>query len=381
MMNNKIKVMHLIWSMKDGGAQRIVLNYLRDFQNDPDIELKLFVYKEPEGSCYDQEIREKKYNVEYLNNPRSMIRIPIVRWPFNRRVARRTWQKAIREYKPDIVHVHISELLNVTLTPIVKEKVPVRFDTLHSNPKRYSGWTLKIIRWAFLHENVIPICVTKEQAEIAKEHYGIENYEVLYNGIDFKKIRSDEISGHDARRQFGIPEDAFVVLGVGRLTKIKNFPLLFNAFRLLADTNEKAVLVIAGEGEERASLKVLADQLEITDKVFFLGFQERMPPVYKMADVLGMPSISEASPLTLVEAQTLGVRCVISDGVPDESIITDRVCKLAKNADAEQWARALADINYFGEKISEEDEYEVHKVSLQLKEIYRKYWRKNEQRG
>ena len=269
-MNKKIKVMHLIWSMGDGGAQRIVLNYLKEFQNDDDMELKLYVYSAPTNSLYDREIKEQSYDVEYLNNPQSRIKIPVVRWPFNRRIEAKAWQEAIRRYAPDIVHVHISGLLRATLKAIDAEKIPVRFDTLHSNPKRYSGTMLRTIKRAFLYKGVIPICVTNEQVNIAKKHYGITNYEMVYNGVDFKKICSEKISVYEARKNLGIPENAFVVLGVGRLSPIKNFPLLIEAFRVLVKQNNKSLLLIAGEGGERKKLERLADRLRITDKVFFL---------------------------------------------------------------------------------------------------------------
>lgn len=376
-MSDKIKVMHLIWSMGDGGAQRIVLNYLRDFQDDPDIELKLFVYNHPTNSYYDREIKQNHYHVEYLNYPRSKVRIPVIRWPFNRRIAKKAWQKAIREYKPDIVHVHISELLNVTLKPIIKENVPIRFDTLHSNPKRYKGWTLRTIKKAFLSEHVIPVCVTKEQAQIAKEYYGISQWEVLHNGVDFRQLRKERISACEARKMCGLPEDAFVVIGVGRLTPIKNFPLLIQAFGILSEEHPGAVLAIAGEGEERRNLERAAEESGIADRVFFLGNQDKMSYVYRAADVLGVTSISESSSLVLLEAQALGVRCVISDGVPEESIITDRVRKMPAGASAEQWAQALLQVDYRGEKVCEEEEYEVQEVSKRLKNLYLKYWSKN----
>lgn len=377
-MSDKIRVMHLIWSMGDGGAQRIVLNYLRDFQDDADIELKLFVYNHPTDSYYDREIKKEHYNVEYLNYPRSKVRIPIIRWPFNRRIAKKAWQKAIREYKPDIVHVHISELLNVTLKPIIKENVPIRFDTLHSDPRRYTGWTLRIIKRAFLAEHVIPVCVTKEQVAIARAHYGISKWEVLHNGVDFKQLRKERISVCEARKICGLPEDAFIVIGVGRLTSIKNFPLLIQSFKILSGENPKAILAIAGEGEERKKLEEITNELGIIGKVFFLGNQDKMSYVYRAADVLGVTSISESSSLALLEAQALEVRCVISDGVPKESIITNRVRRMPAGASAEQWAKALLQVDYSGEKICEEKEYEVQEISKRLKNIYLKYWSQND---
>ena len=90
-MQKKIKVMHMIWSMGDGGAQQVVINYLRDFNNDPDIELKLYVYIKPTDSKYDKEIAEKGYDVVYLNNPRTKIQIPYIKRYFQRPVSRKTW--------------------------------------------------------------------------------------------------------------------------------------------------------------------------------------------------------------------------------------------------------------------------------------------------
>ena len=136
---SKLKVMHLIWSMKAGGAQQIVLNYLRDFKDDPDIELKLYVYTEPSNSKYDTEIRERGYNVEYLNNPSTRVKLPYIKRWFQRPISKKTWSEAIQKFQPDIVHVHISALLSNTLEPIINANIPIRFDTLHSDPRRYVG--------------------------------------------------------------------------------------------------------------------------------------------------------------------------------------------------------------------------------------------------
>ena len=90
-MKRKIKVLSLIWSMGAGGAQQVLINYLRDFQNDDDIEFKVCVFTKPTTSKYDKEIKEKGYYVEYMNDPQSIVKIPYIkRWfntiPENRRV-------------------------------------------------------------------------------------------------------------------------------------------------------------------------------------------------------------------------------------------------------------------------------------------------------
>lgn len=131
---DKVKVMSLIWSMGDGGAQQVLINYLRDFKDDPDIDFRVCVYTEPTKSKYDREIEDKNYNVYYLNNPRTKIQIPYFKRFFQRPISKAAWVNAIREFKPDIVHVHISSLLAATMPGIIENEVPVRFDTLHSSP-------------------------------------------------------------------------------------------------------------------------------------------------------------------------------------------------------------------------------------------------------
>lgn len=58
-MQKKIKVMHMIWSMGDGGAQQVVINYLRDFNNDPDIEIKLYVYTNQQLRSMIKRLKER----------------------------------------------------------------------------------------------------------------------------------------------------------------------------------------------------------------------------------------------------------------------------------------------------------------------------------
>lgn len=370
----KLKVMHLIWSMKAGGAQQIVINYLRDFKDDPDIDLKLYVFTNPSDSKYDTEIKECGYNVKYLNNPSTRIKIPYIKRWFQRSISKKAWTEAIKEFNPDIVHVHISGLLSYTLEPIMNANVPLRFDTLHSDPRRYVGKDKKIICRAFNEERFIPVCVTEEQTELAKICYGINNFEVVHNGVDIKSIKNKIIPKVDARSILDLPKEAFIIAGVGRLNKIKNFSLLIDAFTLVLKEKSNAMLIIAGDGPEKNALYKQVKKYGIQDKVKFLGNQYNVIPVYCASDVLGITSISESSSLTLIEAQICGLRCVMSSGVPRESIISSFVEQMLPSAQADKWAKAFINEDFVGESVCEESDYEVHQISKKLKDIYFRYW-------
>ena len=373
-MQKKIKVMHMIWSMGDGGAQQVVINYLRDFNNDPDIEIKLYVYTKPTTSKYDLEIKREGYNVVYLNNPITKVQIPYIKRFFQRPVSKKVWDQVIKDYNPDVVHVHISALLGVTMPGIIKNKVPVRFDTLHSSPYRYTGKIKKIISNAFQCQNVIPICVTEAQVEEAKEWYGITKYEVVRNGIDIEQIRRKCCSKHEGREVFGLEDNLFVIIGVGRLNPIKKFDLLLEAFAKVHQVQSESILIIAGDGEEKDRLIHLAKKLGVEKSVRFLGNIADVTKLYCAADVLAVTSDTESSSLVAIEAQACGTRCVLSAGVPKESVLLLRTQRLGENATSETWCTALLNDSYKNTAVASIEDYEVHNMSKKMKEIYLKYY-------
>ena len=366
----KIKVMNLIWTMGDGGAQQIVLNYLRAFQNDPDIDFRVYVYTGPTNSKYDREIKENNYPVVYLNYPKTKVQIPYIRRFFQPAVSKKHWEAAIAEFQPDIVHVHVSDLLADTLPGILKANVPVRFDTLHSSPYRYKGKLRQIISDAFQNRNVIPVCLTEEQVAAAREWYGISDYELVRNGLDRDALRKSCCSRQEAREHFGLDPETFVVIGVGRLDPIKNFTLLIEAFAEIHRVRPDAKLLFAGEGSEKEKLSRLVREKSLTDHVTFLGNISNVSRLYCAADVLAVTSISESLSLVALEAQICGLRCVISDGVPWESILLESTKKMPASADPEDWAAALMDTEYKGRTTVSAELYDVHHVNRQMREIY-----------
>ena len=371
-LKEKIKILHLISHMNDGGAQRIVLNYFRDLQNDFDVELKLLVYGEKNNSFCNNEIEKNNYNVDYLFKN---IHNKYLRKTIKILYGKHLLTKYIREYNPDIVHVHISPFLRICLKSIIKCNVPIRFDTLHSNPYRFKGKDLMYIRKAFQSENFVGICVTNEQIKQGIDYYGLKKYEVVHNGIDIDNIRKNIISKNDARKKFNVNRECFVVGAIGRLSAVKNYPLLLKSFAELLKENKKAILLIAGDGEEKGLILNLINELKINDNVRLLGNLSNVVEFYCAIDILAITSISESSSLTLLESQVCDVKAVISSGVPSESIVTNKVKKMKPNATIYDWKNALMDKNYVGSHKYKLNDYDVHEISNKMKSVYLKYWK------
>lgn len=374
----KIKVLNVIYTMGAGGAQQVILNYLRDFKDDPDIECMLCVFTAPTNSKYDEAIKNEHYNVRYLNEPKTKFPIPYVRRFFQRRVTHEAWTKAIGEMNPDIIHVHISGLLDSVLPAIVANKIPVRFDTLHSSPYRYRGREKYAIVDAFCNHGVIPICLTSAQVQEAKDWYGITNYEVVRNGVDIHQIQQNMCSKQEARKVFDIQEDAFVVIGVGRLHPVKRFDLLIEAFAEVCRSRTNARLLIAGDGEEKENLLQQVKKRGLEQAVTFLGDIPDATQLYCAADVLAVTSHTEASSLVAIEAQACGTRCVLSAGVPRESILLKNTQRLQPDATKMDWCEALLEENTVTVPDLSLEDYEVHNASQKMREVYLKYYSMHE---
>lgn len=104
-----------------------------------------------------------------------------------------------------------------------------------------------------------------------------------------------------------------VILGAGRLTEQKNFSLLIRAFARIAPKFPEHKLVIYGKGGLLDSLKALAAELGVGERVEFPGYVPDMPARLEKASMFVLSSDYEGMPNALMEAMASGLPCVSTD--------------------------------------------------------------------
>lgn len=134
-----------------------------------------------------------------------------------------------------------------------------------------------------------------------------------------------------------------VVLGVGRLTRQKDFGTLVRAFRRLRDGRE-ARLLLLGDGEDRPMLEELVTELDLLDDVQIVGFVPNPYPFYAAASLFVLSSLWEGLPTVLLEAMVFGLPIVSTDcrSGPAEILEGGRLGTLVPTADPAALARAMA---------------------------------------
>jgi glycosyltransferase involved in cell wall biosynthesis len=127
--------------------------------------------------------------------------------------------------------------------------------------------------------------------------------------------RGSEVDRGAVRREWGVPEDAPVVLFCAKLQPWKRPGDVLNAFAKASV--EGAFLVFAGDGPMRADLEASAKSLGIAERTRFLGFvnQTGLPSAYRSADLFVLPSEYDPCPAVVCEAMLCGCPVVLSDEI------------------------------------------------------------------
>ena len=122
-----------------------------------------------------------------------------------------------------------------------------------------------------------------------------------------------------ARRKWGLPEDAFVISAIGRLSTEKRFDLYLETCALLAERIPEARFMLVGGGKREANLHELAGTLGIAERVTFTGLTRDMKNVYAATDAVMLTSDTEGTPHVLLEAMGSDIPVVATavGGIPE----------------------------------------------------------------
>lgn len=193
-------------------------------------------------------------------------------------------------------------------------------------------------RWFYARMDEILVPSRFTLTRLADEGLDPSRMRLLRRGLDDAFQRVGEQPLLKAKEQWfreGVP----TLLYSGRLGKEKNLDLLVAVFDRLRQDDVEVRLLFAGEGPERLALeKALAPH---GDRVVFTGRLEReaLKAVYQLSDALVFPSTTDTFGMSVLEAQSLGLPCVVSDsGGPQEIVLDGKTGYVLDAASAELWA-------------------------------------------
>lgn len=329
-MSKPIRILHVLGGLSLGGAESRIMDLYRNLDRE-EMQFDFLVHSAKEEH-FDNEIKTLGGNVYRIP------RFKMYNW-FQYRKALKQFFAEHKEFRA--VHGHMTSTASIYLPIAKKAGIPITIAHSRSAgvPRGLKGFLTKWLRTSLKRKADYCLACSKEAGEavFGKKWSDAGNVEVIPNAIDASKYIYDESVRNEKRKELGI-EDKFVIGHVGSFREPKNHVFLIQIFAEVYKKRKDAVLLLLGAGALMEQIKARVEEAGLSDVVMFLGNQANVSPYYQAMDYLVFPSLFEGLPGTIVEAQTAGLKCLISDTITKEVHITELVEAYSLDKPATEWA-------------------------------------------
>ncbi len=300
--------MHIIPTMKTGGAERLLLDIMKRIDQTK-FEPSVVIFKE-KGELYEQLIKlpfhvffiPKKWKIDIGNI-----------WKL---------KNIIKNQQPDIIHTHLGGdmygrlLAHWLHIPVVSTEHNINID----ESKLIRVMKTKTAGFA---NRIIAVSKAVQKDMISRYRIDPQKTIVIYNGIDCDAFqRTEDI---ERKSDFLDTKNIFRIGAAGRLVQQKGFSFLIEAISLIKDQYPQIVCEIVGDGYLRSNLEAQIKSHHLEKNVILSGVCSDMISFYKSINLLVMPSLWEGLGIVVLEAGALEIPVIASsvDGLTE--IIDDSV--------------------------------------------------------
>lgn len=307
-----VRVLHITPSMNRGGIETFLMNLYRNIDRSK-LQFDFLLNSDGED-LYSDEIRSlggriysiPSRSIGYYKNKKALI----------------NYFKVHKEYS--IVHQHLSSLSYIE--PLVlARKFDIPYRIVHSHNTKQSGSKVHKALHKFNQMRIHKIAThffacSKLAAKwlYTSRQFNDNDYVVINNAIKTSDFSYNNKIRQNKRDELGIEKDEILVGHIGRFNLQKNHDLIIDIFKSYLDNYGKAKLLLVGDGPLMSKILNKVADLGISNCVIFAGVRKDISELLQAIDVFLMPSLHEGLPVTLVEAQSAGVPCVLADTITKE---------------------------------------------------------------
>ena len=387
-MKKKQKVVFLINQISDGGAETLVKDYALNLNKD---DFDIFIVTDTisdNTSANFRFLQEKNitiycpfasYSRNFICRFHYRIRNLFLRLFFSKKIQKFQFQyikHTLFKIRPDIIHAHLFVLKYIPPCLPVLHNTKI-FYTCHSIPQRYFNNldckdNFQVAKFLCEKTSLTFIGLHEEMRIELDKMLNTKKSITLHNGIDLNRFHTYLKNNlhTNIRAHLNIPADAFVVGHIGRFFWIKNQSFILDIFRNILKYNPKAHLLLIGNGDLHEITSKL-NYYNLNNKCSILSNRMDIPELLHCMDVFLFPSYLEGFPLACIEAQAMGLRCLISKNVTKEVFFSSKALPMDIEDPAEKWAKAALDKNIQGPYIGNIEEYDINIVLKKLSALYK----------
>ena len=254
----------------------------------------------------------------------------------------------MKQYPYQVVHAHTMFNIGWVMLAAKQAGVPVRI--AHSHSALINGGGIKKQAYETAMRRLILSCATDLVGcgnAAGERLFGKEAFhqrgKLILNGIDTAAFAFDAYKRSEMREQLGL-EDSFVIGHTGHLMEVKNQSYLIRLLPEIKKRKSNTKLLLLGEGPDRPMLEQLIRDMHLDGDVIMTGNVRNVPDYLSAMDVFALPSLFEGMPLSILEVQTNGLPCVLSERVPDDVKQTDLI-RTVLLSEPEKWIESICASN------------------------------------
>jgi glycosyltransferase involved in cell wall biosynthesis len=329
-----MKIVFLIRSLNRGGSER-QLAYLANLLKDKGHDIVVATFYE--GGYFAAYLQEKNIRVKFLEKKSRWdilgFFLRLIRW--------------LRYENPDILHSYLvtSNILAILAKKLLNQtSIVLGIRASRMNLENYDLLSKITYKVECILARYSDLIISNSEEG---KRYAIENrvpgkkITVIENGIDTEVffIKKD---GTSLLRTLNIDENTKVIGNVSRIDPIKDHRTFLYAAKILLERVQNVVFICVGDGDPNLlyDLKKYSENMNIHQKVLWLGNQDDMCDVYNSFDIMVLSSSGEGFPNSVCEAMACGVPCVTTD-VGDCAKIVGNCGKVVPIGDSRAIASAV----------------------------------------
>lgn len=319
-------VLHICNRLSVGGVQTFLMNYYKHI----DRSRLQFAFAVQRDFAYD-------YDAEIESLGGKVHKLPPMEKNFS--AYRKSLAQLIQEHPEyKIVHAHMNHRNALALLICKRLKVSVRISHSH-NIVRSTGLVQKAR--VFMLKKILNKVATEFFAcspGAAHYLYGEKKkYHMLKNAISAANYSFSDVARGKSRKELQL-SNQFVMCHIGNFSHQKNYPFLI---KVLAEMPADTMLMLVGDGDLKDDVIQMASEMNVLERILFLGVRNDIEDILQAADVFVFPSLFEGLGIVAIEAQAAGLPTICSDAVPPEVDITDLIKHLPLHLPPSKWAEEI----------------------------------------
>lgn len=371
-MEKRITVVQFIGAIQDGGAETLVKDYALMLDKRK-FNVVIIAGYELVDSANSKVLRENNVEIYTLFSSPNIF-TKLILHTIDETIVCKRLKKILDSVHPDVIHAHLSVLRYIKAVADYYPKIRIVY-TCHNLPKLFFNNPKRpkeraAVLWLIKHRDLQIIALHDQMTQEIKEMLETNLVTTIHNGIDLSRFQSISRTKIELRKLYNLPNEAFVIGHIGRFNVQKNHAFLLKVFKKIKEIKPNAFLLLIGDGELEPQIRKYLKDEQLDSSCIILSHRKDIPELLKCMDVFVFPSIFEGLGIVLIEAQAVGIRCVVSDAVPLEAYVTNKVVSVSLNDSIEKWANIVLEDTSDTDIKNRLNEYDMHQEIRKLERIY-----------